>query len=174
MRYYYKCKETTVGDDDKTGGGCKLSDLPQEFYDGTLKIEIALDSRSTKTTEDGEVDPSSTLVWTVNHSMSDSPDIICQLCGHKATRIIGKLSEFYFRGDGYLDKVGARRDMDLYKMNKDDPYGYMREPGEKDDLMDRLRRGGKHNPNPQYFRTSDKALPKPKPKKDPPPSKCTT
>ena len=166
MRYYYKCKKA---DSETNVGGCVLSDLPDAFYDGEMEIEVAFNSRSMKVKEgsEGEVDPSSPLVWMVDHSMSDSPEIMCPVCSHKATRVINNVTTFYFRGDGYLDKVGARRDMNLFKLQKDDPYGYMREPGEKDDLMDKLRRGGRHDPKPQYFRTADKVPPKPKSKPKP-------
>ena len=152
MRYYYKCKKTDEN-------GCKLSDLPDEFYEGRMKVEVALDSRSMKKNEEGRIDPSSSLIWTVNHPMIECPEIKCPLCGDKATRIIGNSTEFYFRGNKYLDKLGCQRDMNLHKLQRDDPYGYMREPGEKDHLVDKLRKGGRHDPKPQYFRTANKDFP---------------
>lgn len=65
----------------------------------------------------------------------------------------------YIRGDGYLDKSGCHRDMNLHKLTTDDPYASMRESGEADDLKIRLQRAGNHNPRPKYFppsKTTDK------------------
>ncbi len=61
----------------------------------------------------------------------------------------------YVRGYGYLDRAGARRDMNLYKLQNDDPYKAMRVTGETDDLVARLKRGGKHNPKPKHILMND-------------------
>jgi hypothetical protein len=67
----------------------------------------------------------------------------------------------YIRGNGYLDKAGCKRDMNVFTLtekDKDtgkslDPYDHMRQPGEADDLVTKIRKGGKHNPRPKYFDT---------------------
>lgn len=59
----------------------------------------------------------------------------------------------YVRGNGYLDRAGCHRDMALHKITTDDPYDYLREPGEAEDLANKLRRGGQHNPHTKYFPT---------------------
>jgi len=91
------------------------------------------------------------LIWEVNHPMVESPRIECPVCTHEAVRLISSPGSFYFRGYGYLDKTGCKRDMELHKLCKDDPYGYMRQPGEADDLADKFRGYGKFNPNRKYY-----------------------
>lgn len=49
----------------------------------------------------------------------------------------------YTKGNGYMDKAGCHRDMNLYKLTKEDPYAHMRQPGEADDLAQKLRNAGK-------------------------------
>jgi hypothetical protein len=125
--YNYRCTED-----------CLLKDLPDDKHDGLILMS----------TRGGE------LVWEVSHGMSEEPDIKCPLCGAEAIKtLLGvPFPEAYIRGNCYLDKEGCRRDMDLYKLNKgQDPYAHMRQPGELDDLKNRLRRGGKHNPKTKYF-----------------------
>lgn len=77
----------------------------------------------------------------------------CPRCGGVNTDItlIGSRPLCYVRGNGYLDRAGCRREMDLHKLTTDDPYAEMREPGEADDLAIRLRKGNQHNPRPVYF-----------------------
>lgn len=87
----------------------------------------------------------------VEHGMTETPEIKCPKCSSNAQRIFIVAPEFYTRGYGYCDKTGARRDMNLYKLVNDDPYGHMRQPGEKDDMANKLRKGGKFNPNRQYI-----------------------
>lgn len=122
--YHYKCTKD-----------CKLRDLPDKY-----KEFITI--------------PDELLVWEVEHSMHDDPDIRCPICGEKATRtMIGiSMPEAYIRGYGYLDKAGCIRDMNLYKLNQgQDPYGHIRQPGEVDDIKDKLRKAGKHNPKRKTF-----------------------
>jgi predicted nucleic acid-binding Zn ribbon protein len=94
------------------------------------------------------------LVWEETHPMSKNPKIKCPLCNAKAVKtfLCTTMPEHYIRGNGYLDKAGCRRDMDLFKLQKgEDPYGHMRQPGEVDHIKDTLKRGGKHNPKTKYF-----------------------
>jgi len=94
------------------------------------------------------------LVWEERHAMSEDPKIKCPFCGAKATKtfLCANMPEHYIKGNGYFDRAGCRRDMDLFKLQKgEDPYGHMRQPGEVDHLKDTLKRGGKHNPKTLYF-----------------------
>ncbi len=76
--------------------------------------------------------------------------IVCPKCKKTNTEItfVGTEAIFYIRGNGYLDVKGRRRDMHLYKLMNDDPYKGMRQPGDKEDLANKLRKGGKFNSNP--------------------------
>lgn len=59
----------------------------------------------------------------------------------------------YVRGNGYLDRAGCHRDMNLHTLENGDPYAEMREPGEVDDLKQRIKKAGQHNPNAKHFVT---------------------
>lgn len=80
---------------------------------------------------------------------------ICPCCNSQNTEktMLGTNIVCYVRGNGYLDKAGCHRDMNLHKLMTDDPYAGMREPGEANDLADRLRKSGQHNPHPLHFTT---------------------
>lgn len=58
----------------------------------------------------------------------------------------------YIRGNGYLDKVGVRRDMNLCRLTEDDPYSEYRVAGEVDDMKVKLKRAGQHNPHKKHYR----------------------
>jgi len=105
------------------------------------RVEVTVDA---KLMIDWEKGGDQTLVWEETHSMFDDPKISCPICDATCQKtMIGVQVHGYVRGDGYLDKQGATRDMNLYKLLKDDPYGHMRQPGEKEDLAQRLRNAGK-------------------------------
>jgi len=92
------------------------------------------------------------IVWTESHGMNEEPVIKCPKCGsHKTHKTWLEAPIFYVRGDGYLDKKGVQRDMNLYKLTKDDPYKKYRERGEKDDLAIRLKKAGQHNPKRKHY-----------------------
>lgn len=143
MKYYYTCAS-----EEKR---CIIEDLPEEFFQGDMDIELAVKAKAIEKTEDGLIDTTSPLIWVVNHPMNDKPELKCPLCESAARKVIQKVGATYIRGNGYLDKKGCTRDMNLYKLQKDDPYGHMRQPGEKDDLMHRIKKAGQHDPKPQRF-----------------------
>lgn len=62
----------------------------------------------------------------------------------------------YIRGNGFLDKAGAKRDMHLHTLETKDPYAEMRQPGEVDELKSKLKRAGTHDPKPQHYVVNDK------------------
>lgn len=91
-------------------------------------------------------------VHDVFHKMSEDPEILCPQCQNACFRTIGATITHYVRGSGLArDKAGAKRDQNLHTLLNDDPYARYRERGERDDLADRLRKGGRHNPNTKYF-----------------------
>lgn len=145
MRYHYRCGKSA---EDR----CQLANLPDTFFDGTLVIEIAVESHLIEVA-DGEIIPTSPLVWEVEHGMFEAPEVKCPICGSDAVRVIQKTSATYIRGNGYLDTKGCHRDMNLFKLTQQDPYAGMRQPGEADDLANRIRRGGKFNPKTKHFLT---------------------
>lgn len=90
--------------------------------------------------------------FVVSHGMFEKPVIKCPKCNSSKTEKIFKdVPEFYVRGNGYLDKKGVKRDMNLHKLVNDDPYANMREPGEAYDLAQNIRKAGKFSPKRKYF-----------------------
>ncbi len=71
----------------------------------------------------------------------------------------------YIRGNGYLDRAGCHRDMNLHQLTGTDdkgqpldPYDHMRQPGEVEDLKVRLKRAGQHDPKTTYFPVAESAV----------------
>jgi putative FmdB family regulatory protein len=95
------------------------------------------------------------FVFEKSHGIHEKPEVPCPKCNKPTGKtFLGMTFHFHVRGDGLVkDKAGARRDMSLHRLMKDDPYGRMRQPGEKDDLANKLRRGGKHQRNAKTFVT---------------------
>jgi predicted nucleic acid-binding Zn ribbon protein len=89
----------------------------------------------------------------VNYPMDKKPKKVkCPECnGVNTEQMYLSVPIVYTRGYGWLDVKGRRRDLSLWQLKNDDPYKSMRQPGEASDLADKLRRGGKHNPNPKKF-----------------------
>ena len=92
------------------------------------------------------------LIFEATHSMNKRPRVKCPQCGGTNTeQAFLSVPMTYVRGYGWLDVKGRRNDMNLFKLQNDDPYEGMRQPGEKDDLVHRLKKGGKFNANPKTF-----------------------
>lgn len=97
------------------------------------------------------------FVFETSHGMTKKPKVKCPKCEKTNTEkafLSAPIS--YTRGNGWLDKSGRRRDMNLWKLTNDDPYKSMRQKGEADDLAQRLRNGGKRKTNPKTFAVSTK------------------
>lgn len=90
------------------------------------------------------------LIFEVTHGMHEKPKVQCPKCKKTNTEktFIGTGITFYTRGYGWLDVKGRRNDMQLHKLMSDDPYKAMRQPGDKEDLANKLRKKGKFNSNP--------------------------
>lgn len=86
------------------------------------------------------------FIMEVKHMMSETPKFTCPACGGgRIEKIISIPSAVYVKGDGYLDKKGAHRDMNRYKLQHNDPYAHMREPGEAEELDKKLKNQGRKN-----------------------------
>lgn len=86
--------------------------------------------------------------FTVSMLMSDYDEhsliIKCPQCGSGCHRVLaGEKKHGYIRGNCYLDAEGARRDMNKFTLQNDDPYGYMRQEGEVVDMINRLEQAAK-------------------------------
>jgi hypothetical protein len=148
MRYYYKC-------DKRRAECCKISDLPDRFFKTGLfeQAEIVVENRLTELTEDGLIDgDNSPLVWAVEHKMVEKPEVKCPICENGAVVIINKAPNWYWRGDCYANKADCQKQMNIHKLKTNDPYGYMRQPGEVDDMINKIKRGNKSKP--KHFHSS--------------------
>lgn len=130
------------------------------MYDYLCKtcLAAANEIKGSPLTEDEQEE----VMFETKHAMSPTAEELerttaCPRCdGHDTVKTYhGVTLATYVRGYGYLDRAGCNRDMNLYKMCNDDPYGHMRQVGEAEDLRTRLRRGGKHQPKTQYFPVND-------------------
>lgn len=110
------------------------------------------------------------VVFETSHMMNPTPEELkeateCPRCGgHNCEKYIGNINITTFvRGNGFLDKAGAHRDMNLFHLTNDDPYAEYRVAGEVDELKTNLKKGGKHNPKTKYYQVkSEKKKPKDK------------
>ena len=82
----------------------------------------------------------------------------CPFCGSRKTKttLIGSDITFRVRGGDWREfrkknAAALQRDMALHQLQNDDPYGYMRPAGDKEELVDKLRKGGRKQTNRQYF-----------------------
>lgn len=98
------------------------------------------------------------ILFETEHSLRPSEKELyaateCPRCnGHDCTRTMyGTRIHSYVRGYGWKDRVGARRDMNRYKLANDDPYAEHREHGEAEYLDNKLKKEGQYNPHTTYF-----------------------
>lgn len=84
----------------------------------------------------------------------------CPLCDSHNTHItlLGTDQSIRIRGGDWREfrKKNAKalqRDMALHQLQNDDPYGYMRTPDDKAELVDKLRTGGKRQTGKKHFLT---------------------
>lgn len=69
----------------------------------------------------------------------DEIKVSCPTCGSKCKRTVAGMRTFgHVRGDGYKDKVGVQRDVNKFTIQKNDPYGYMRDADDKEQLLKKL------------------------------------
>jgi len=133
--YHYAC------DDCKTVAVKKLKrDLTSEEYD----VKVLFETSHAMKPSDKELKEAKT----------------CPRCSGCNCERSYKYSEItgYVRGNGYLDKQGVKRDMNLHHLTQNDPYAEYRQPGEVEDMKTKLVRGGRHNPNRRHYDVSSPAV----------------
>ena len=97
-------------------------------------------------------DDNNMLCFEVSHGMNKKPKVRCPKCNDINTeKVFLAIPVVYTKGYGWLDVRGRRVDMNLWKLQNDDPYGQYRQPGEKADLIGNLKKKGKHQKNPKTF-----------------------
>jgi len=108
------------------------------------------------------------VLFETQHSMSANEKELkealeCPRCGSTdCTRTVyGAQITSFIRGYGFLDRAGARRDMNRFKLTTDDPYAQYRVAGEVDHINETLKKQGRHDPKTKHFLASA-----PKEKKD--------
>lgn len=79
--------------------------------------------------------------------------VVCPRCNDNDCEISfsGTKVHSYVRGYGWKDKAGARRDMNVFHLDNDDPYSNHRVPGEVEHIRSNLKKGGKRNPHTKIF-----------------------
>ena len=83
------------------------------------------------------------FTWEVSHSIMENPTINCLLCGEVAHHTMAGVQVMtYTKGNGFLDKAGVRREMDLHTLRTNDPYAHMRPDGDREDLEKRINKRG--------------------------------
>lgn len=132
---------------------CKLSDLPEDFFEGDGELAHRIDfedDRLIEWTEDGTIDlERSTIAQLVLHGMDEKPEVKCPACGGEAKRIIGRTT-FFFPGNCFLNKTDCKRQMMLHKLRTNDPYAHMRPEGDKEELIKKIKRGDKE-PSKNFY-----------------------
>lgn len=107
------------------------------------------------------------VLFQTSHSMQPTDEelyeaIECPRCkGHNCEKTLhGTQIHGYTRGYGWLDRAGAKRDMNRYKLAMDDPYAPYRVPGEVDHIDSQLKKEGQHNPKRKHFSSGKKEMEK--------------
>lgn len=132
--------------------------MPNYYYICEKCAKKAAKIKGSQLTQDDEMEHA---VFETKHSMFPSESelaetTICPRCNSNKTKKIFHNMEVsgYVRGNGYLDKAGCHRDMNLFKLTEKDPdtgesldpYHHMRQPGETDELKSKLKQGDKPKP----------------------------
>ena len=74
------------------------------------------------------------------HSMKKNPKIKCPKCESSCFRAIQPVQGFV-KGNCYLNKKDCKQQANLALLKDNDPYARHRVPGEKDDLISRVKKG---------------------------------
>jgi len=126
--------------------------MPNYLYICNTCEEKATEEKGKPLTHSEELD----VIFETYYSINAPGDVIegatvCPRCNGKDTAQAFHHNSYsgYVRGDGYLDKEGARRDMNVYTLQNNDPYAPMREPGEVDHKIVEFKNAGKHSGKPK-------------------------
>lgn len=155
-RYNYECnacktKAYKANDSRMVVNGSGDKELPIELYEELILFET---------------------IHSINADEQELYNALeCPRCGSRdCTRTVyGAQIIGFIKGYGFLDKAGARRDMNRYKLATDDPYAQYRVPGEVEHIDSTLKKQGQHDPKTKHFLTassSPKSANTDKPKSD--------
>lgn len=76
------------------------------------------------------------------HGMTEDPKIKCPECKCDCYRVIHPVQGFV-KGNCYLNKKDCKKQANLSLLQDNDPYTRHRVPGEKDDLINKIKNGDK-------------------------------
>ena len=79
------------------------------------------------------------------HSIKDDPEIKCPKCDAPCFRVIQPVHG-YVKGNCYLNRSECKKQANLSLLQDDDPYSRHRQPGEKDELISKIKKGKKGKP----------------------------
>jgi len=77
------------------------------------------------------------------HSIQEDPEIKCPKCNKKCFRVIHPVTSLV-RGNCYKNKKDCKKQATLSTLQDADPYKNHRVPGEKEDLINKLKNSGKN------------------------------
>ena len=90
----------------------------------------------------------SQLAFQIQHGPKEKPEVKCPNCDGANTKKLLGIDSSYTRGYGFLDKAGAKTDMDLHLMvTNNDPYKEHRKGSDKADTIRRLQKKKEYDPN---------------------------
>jgi DNA-directed RNA polymerase subunit RPC12/RpoP len=102
----------------------------------------------------------SNILFETYHSFNPSEqelkeNVVCPRCksNHCVKTYTSTTVSGYVRGYGWKDYAGARRDMNVYHLDNDDPYKPHRVEGEVEHIRSRIKKQNKHDPNTKFFTT---------------------
>ena len=77
------------------------------------------------------------------HGMKDDPIIKCPKCKEECFRVIHPITA-YVKGNCYKNKNDCKQQAVLSTLQDADPYANHRVPGEREDLVNKLKNAGKN------------------------------
>ena len=91
------------------------------------------------------------IIFETKHGINEKPEVHCPKCNGIKTEItlLETNITHFIHGNGYLDRAGVRRNMNLHQLQNDDPYAHMRSADDRYELEKKLRNGGKHQGHPK-------------------------
>lgn len=102
------------------------------------------------------------VLFETSHAMQPTEEELheatkCPRChGHNCEKsFYGVRIHGYVKGYGWLDRAGAKRDMNRFKLNTEDPYAQYRVPGEVDHINNQLNKEGQHDPKRRHYLAGD-------------------
>ena len=88
--------------------------------------------------------------WAQEHCSSYDGKVVCPRCECDDTQKIAMPPTSYVRGYGYVDKNGAKNDMDRHLMvTGQDPYAEHRRSGDTGKIIKKLNEKTKYNSRPK-------------------------